>query len=67
VRADVVAVLAGYGVFKFFDQAHIEMYAAATIVADNMVMMFARFDELKAALSVPQINGLHKPERDKRF
>jgi hypothetical protein len=59
MRPDVIAIFAGYRLFQFFDQAHIQMDAAAAVIANYVVMMLSWFDELVATLSISQIDSLN--------
>lgn len=41
MRANIIAIFTCYGVFKLLDQALIQMDAAAAVVANNVMVVFA--------------------------
>jgi hypothetical protein len=52
---------------EFLDQALVQVYALSAAFADQMMVVFARLDQLIAALAITQVDGLDQTLADKRL
>ncbi len=67
MRSDLVAIFNGYRFLQFFNQAHVEVYAAAAVIANDVMVVLSRLDKLVATFSISQVYCLNEPERYERF
>ena len=64
---DLESILGFNSVFQFFYKALVEMHRVFAGVADQMMMVFSRFDHLVTTLTVTEIDRLHQAHVDQRF
>lgn len=65
--ANLESVFGAHSFFEIFHQTLIEMDTRAAVVANDVVVVLAWFDNLVAPLAISNVDCLHEPESDQRL